>query len=552
MRKLHRFHGGVHPPDRKAESTRLPIARAPLPRRLVVPLHQHLGHGAKPLVQAGDRVLKGQMIGRAEGYVSAAIHAPTSGTVRALEMHPVPHPSGLSDLCVMLEPDGEERWVERGPLDYANLDPQALRLKLRDAGVVGLGGAAFPSYVKLSPGARQRLSTLVINGAECEPYITCDDMLMRERADEIVQGVRLIRLMLHAEEVLIGIEDNKPEAIAALRNAVKRGTLRMDVVPVPTVYPGGGERQLIKVLTGAEVPSGKRPVDIGMACFNVHTAYTVHRAVAFGEPVVSRVVTVAGNVLAPRNYEVPLGMRVADLAALASPLADTSGYLMGGPMMGFELPSADIPVVKASNCIIAKSQALFPAPPPAMPCIRCGRCAQACPAQLQPMDLFWFARARNFGKAQEYSLFDCIECGCCSFVCPSHIPLVQYYRFAKGEIWAKERERKAADLARSRHEFRQLRIERDKQERLEKLARKTAAARSHAAPAPAMQEAAANPADDPRKAAIEAAIERARTQKATITPRNVDNLTPEKQAEIARIEERRKKIREMARDRIEP
>jgi electron transport complex protein RnfC len=244
-----------------------------------------------------------------------------------------------------------------------------------------------------------------------------------------------------------------------------------EVVAVPTRYPAGGAKQLIRVLTGKEVPASKRSTELGVQCFNVATAYTAYRALAHGEPVISRIVTLTGNVLQPRNWEVRLGTPLSDLVALGQPKADTNKYLMGGPMMGFEIPDLAAPVVKATNCVIAGSPTLFPPSPPEMPCIRCGACAEVCPHELQPFELYWFARARNFGKTQEYHLFDCIECGCCSYVCPSHIPLVQYFRFAKSEIWSREREKQAAEAAKARFELRNARAEREQAEKAERLAR---------------------------------------------------------------------------------
>ncbi|MFZ5556563.1 MAG: electron transport complex subunit RsxC [Pseudomonadota bacterium] len=470
--RLHRFPGGLHLPEHKSASAARPVAAVPLPRELVVPLSQHIGIAARALVAAGERVLKGQPVGAPEGYVSVAVHAPTSGRVLAVEPRRVPHPSGLEGLCVVIEPDGDERWIERRPLDLEHLHLSEVRNRLRSAGLAGLGGAVFPTFIKLNPGTR-RVATLVVNGGECEPYISCDDALMRTRPDEIVAGAEIARRLLGAQRVLIGIEDNKPEAIAAMRAAVRDAGLAFAVVAVPALYPAGGEKQLIYTLTGREVPAGKRPQDVGLACFNVGTCRALFRAVHLGEPLVSRLATVTGNVAEPRNFEVLVGTPVSHLAAQAQPLADTDGYIMGGPMMGFRLPSADVPVVKSTNCIIARSRTLFPPPPPAMPCIRCGRCADVCPARLQPMELYAFAKSKNFGKAQEYALFDCIECGCCSYVCPSHIPLVDYYRYAKGEIWAREREKKAADLARTRHEFRLDRLQREKDERARRLAART-------------------------------------------------------------------------------
>ncbi|BCB26920.1 hypothetical protein SKTS_18060 [Sulfurimicrobium lacus] len=536
MRTLHPFHGGVHPPEHKIQSTQLPIAVAPLPSRLIVPLRQHNGNPAKPVVAAGDHALKGQMIGAPEGFISAAVHAPTSGRVVAIEMNPAPHPSGLPDLSVVMEADGEDRWIEHQPFDYRAIAPADLRNRLRDAGVVGLGGAVFPSHIKLDATS---LETLVINAAECEPYITCDDMLMRERAAEVVQGIAIMQHAMGAREVLIGIEDNKPQAIAAMQAACQGSGF--EVVVVPTLYPSGSAKQLIKLLTGKEVPSGALGPQVGVQCFNVATAYTIHRAVNHGEPVISRLVTLTGNMDEPRNYEVLIGTPIGELVKAARPRADTSGYLMGGPMMGLPLSDPGVPVVKATNCVIATSQTLFPPLPRAMPCIRCTRCAAACPADLQPQELFWFAKAKNFAKAQEYKLFDCIECGCCSYVCPSHIPLVQFYRFAKSEIQAQEREKKASERARERHEFRELRLEREKQEKAAKHAAK--AAQVAAKPD---EEGGDEAAAAAKKAAIQAAIERAKAKKAAVAPQNVEDLPPEAQARIDEIDERRAQARETA------
>ncbi len=475
MSTLHKFHGGVHPPSHKAESTQMGIVRLPLPSRLVIPFRQHAGDASKPQVRVGDRVLKGQLIGSPDGFISSAVHAPTSGTILAIDVQPVAHPSALPDLCATLIPDGKEEWVTREAVDFRTLTPEELRGKLRMAGVVGLGGAAFPSDIKLRTGGHQ-VRTLVLNGAECEPYITCDDMLLREHATEIVQGAEILRHILASDGVLIGIEDNKPEAIDAMRRAVAELGYGFDVVAIPTIYPGGGVKQLIRVLTGLEVPSGKLPGEIGVQCFNVATAHSVYRAIEHGEPLLSRTVTITGNVRHPGNYEALIGTPINELVAFAESLPDTNAYIMGGPMMGLRLPAVDVPLVKASNCIIAASDKLFPPAPPALPCIRCTRCVEVCPVELQPQDLYWFSKAREFGKAQTFSLFDCIECGACSYVCPSHIPLVQYYRFAKSEIRVRTQEKQNADKARERHEFREYRIEREKQEKAEKLAAKERAA----------------------------------------------------------------------------
>ena len=542
MRRTFNFHGGVHPPTHKTESTRTPIVQATLPRKLIVPLHQHVGTRAKATVQVGERVLKGQQIGRPEGRLSSAAHAPTSGTVTAIDMQLVAHHSGLPDLCVTLVPDGLEEWIPHRGVDYKQTSHTELRHLLRQAGVVGLGGAVFPSDLKAYSN-KHKIKTLVINGAECEPYITCDDMLMRERPADILHGAELLRELLYAEEVLIGIEDNKPEAIAAMRAAITAGAHQhIEVIAVPTIYPSGGAKQLIRILTGIEVAAGVRSTEKGLQCFNVATAYSAWRAIAFGEPLLSRIITVAGNVEQAQNFEVLLGTPVEDLMAQAGNRADTDNYIMGGPMMGVQLPSHTVSVTKATNCLIASSIAIFPPPKPVMPCIRCTRCADVCPAELQPQDLHWFAKANNFGKAQEFYLFDCIECGACAYVCPSNIPLVNFYRYAKSEIWARERESQAAEVARERHEFRQLRIEREKQEKADKLAQKERASMTAKVVAPIEPALIASPEldpDDTVQLRINAALARAKEQAATAQPKNTDALTPQQQAEIAEIEARR-------------
>ena len=546
LQQLFKFRGGVKPQTNKTPSVQAPIGHAPLPKRLVVPLHQSIGGRAVPLIAAGERVLKGQLIGAADKWVSAAVHAPSSGTVLAIEERVAPHPSGLPTLSVVIETDGADQWVARTPLDYASLEPERVREILRDSGVVGLGGAVFPSHAKLSAAKTVAMQELVINGAECEPFMTCDDMLMRERAVDIVKGIGIFRDLLQPKKVLIGIEDNKPEALAAMQAAVASVGESFSVIAVPTRYPAGGAKQLIRVLTGKEVAANKRSPEMGVQCFNVATAYSAWRAVAHGEPVISRIVTLTGNVEQPRNWEVLLGTPIEDLIALGQPKADTNSYLMGGPMMGFTLPDLAAPIVKASNCIIAGSAKLFPPPAPELPCIRCGACAEACPHELQPFELYWFSRARNFGKTQEYNIFDCIECGCCSYVCPSHIPLVQYFRFAKSEIWSREREKNMADAAKARFELRNDRDEREKAEKAARLAKAAAAKAAEKKPLPAPEEPGSSiVADAPvdaeatKKAAIAAAIERARVQREAVQPKNTDGLTIAQRKEIAGIEARR-------------
>jgi electron transport complex protein RnfC len=547
-RQLFKFKGGVHPPEHKAVSNTRPIHDAPLPKKLVIPLRQHIGQAAKPVVEVGDRVLKGQPIALADGYISAAVHASSSGIVTAIGPAVVPHASGLTDECITLSTDGLDEWIPHAPLDYRAMDPSDLRMRLRDMGLAGLGGAVFPSAVKLDPGATHPCPTLILNGGECEPWITCDDVLMRTRADEILQGAAVMKHLLGSTEILVGIEDNKPEAIAAMQAAAQKVDFAVEVVAMPTIYPGGGAKQMIQTLTGKEVPSGRLSTDIGIQVFNVGTAHALARAVHHGEPLISRLVTVTGHVLRPQNFKVLIGTPMQVLIDLAGDRDGTTRVVMGGPMMGVPMPNPEVPVVKATNCILVQSAELFPPLPRALPCIRCTRCAEACPAELQPQELFRFAKAGDFGRAQEYHLFDCIECGCCSYVCPSHIPLVDFYRYAKSEIWARERDKRAADLARERHEFRQFRLEREKKEKAEKLAAKAQAKRAELAAEPASSGAADA---DAKKALIAAALARAQAKKAEVAPKNIDHLPPDKQREIEEIEARRARIRELAHQPLE-
>ena len=543
------FHGGVHPPENKAQSTQLPIGQLPIPEKIVLPLRQHVGNIPKIKVQVGDYVLKGQLIAEAEGTVSAAIHASTSGTVSAIEDAIIPHPSGLPDRCITITPDGLDTWIEKTPQDWRNAERKSLVASLRLSGIVGLGGATFPTHIKLRADGKSGVHTLVINAAECEPYITCDDMLMRERADEIVKGIAIAQYLLGAEKVIIGVEDNKPEAAAGLKSAISKLNAQIQVKIVPTLYPSGDARRLVHLVLGTEIPHDKRSTEVGLQVFNVATVVALYRYFELGEPSISRIVSITGNVQKPQNFEVLFGTPLLHLVkAAGGEKANTTHFIMGGPMMGFDLPTAEVPITKAANCIIAASPNLFAPLPPAMPCIRCARCADACPVNLQPQELYWFAKSDNFEKANDYKLFDCIECGACSYVCPSDIPLVQYYRYAKSEIIAQDKAKEAADLARERNDFRLARIEREKQERAQKHAERAQAGKAEAAknahvasPAdekPNTNNGLSSGSDDAKKAAIAAAIERAKALKAaaksesTSEPITEQKVKPEQSASV--------------------
>ncbi|MEW8026508.1 MAG: electron transport complex subunit RsxC [Candidatus Thiodiazotropha sp.] len=547
-RKLWQFHGGLHLPEKKEISIHKPLQQATLPDRLVLPLQQHIGVQVQSLVAVGDKVLKGQLIADSKAPVSAPVHAPTSGMVVEIGEHVVPHPSGLTDECIIIEPDGDDKWTELPePItDYRSADNQILRQRIRESGIVGMGGATFPSAIKLNPG--KPITTLIINGAECEPYITCDDRLMRDFAARVMQGARILQHILQSDECLIAIEDNKPEAILAMFQEL-RDEENIEVVRIPTLYPSGGEKQLIRILTGREVPTSGLPAQVGVICHNVATTAAIADAVLEGRPLISRIVTVTGEgIREPGNFEAPLGMLAGDLIAQAGGYIEQQPQqlILGGPMMGFDLTTDQVPITKGANCLLCPTAEEAPPPQPARACIRCGRCADVCPANLLPQQMYWYSRAKDLEQAQDYNLFDCIECGCCSHVCPSHIPLVQYYRYAKAESWAQEQERRESEHAKQRHDFRVSRLERLEAERKARLRKKKQDLKGKP-PAKKKEEPIKETSDkDAKQAAIEAAMKRAAEKKARQqhTPKNTGNLTSVQQAQIEAADKRRRVARE--------
>ena len=466
--KIWDFNGGIHPPEMKTQSNGTPLRQVPLAQRFVIPLKQHIGAQGELCVTEGQHVLRGQALTRGWGRM-LPVHAPTSGTVVAIAPHSTAHPSALAELSVIIDADGEDRWIEReGWQDYRSRSREALIARIHQFGVAGLGGAGFPTGNKLQGGG-DKIETLIINAAECEPYITADDRLMQDCAAQVVEGIRILAHILQPREILIGIEDNKPQAISMLR-AVLADARDISLRVIPTKYPSGGAKQLTQILTGKQVPHGGRSSDIGVLMQNVGTAYAVKRAIVDGEPITERVVTLTGEAVSrPGNVWARLGTPVRHLLNDAGfcPSADQM-VIMGGPLMGFTLPWLDVPVVKITNCLLAPSATEMGEPQEEKGCIRCSACADACPADLLPQQLYWFSKGQQHDKATAHNITDCIECGACAWVCPSNIPLVQYFRQEKAELYAISQEEKRAAEAKARFEARQARLEREKAARLER------------------------------------------------------------------------------------
>jgi electron transport complex protein RnfC len=476
------FPGGVFPAERKTLSNQTPIEKLAIPARLYVTVKQHIGVEGQIIVDVGQKVLKGQALTKSMNPFAVPIHAPTSGEIAAIHKHVSAHPAGFPELTIEISTDQEEKWTKLYPLiDYQNQPKMQILTAICDAGISGMGGAGFPTHIKSSP--KKDIDFLIINGIECEPYITSDDRLMREHAWQIRQGIDILCHLLKPKHVLIGIENNKPEAIEALQVACRENT-NYRVCIIPTKYPAGGEKQLIQVLTNREVPAKGLPVDVGVIMHNVGTCFAIADAIFSGKPLIERVVTVTGEAIEnPGNIWALIGTPVSDLMAHCN--YEQKGQkrpniIMGGPMMGFSVTSDLVPVVKTTNCILAPTDNEI-AGNNEQPCIRCSACADVCPASLLPQQLFWHSKAKELDKAQDYNLFDCIECGACAYVCPSEIPLVHYYRIAKSEIRVEQEDKQKSDKARDRFEKREARLiaeqqARDEKHRLAAQARKQAMA----------------------------------------------------------------------------
>lgn len=542
--------GGIHPPEFKTLSSLSPIARLTLADRFIVPI-PHVGENCTLGVKLGDAVDKGQPLTLGDSFRHLPVHAPVSGTVVAIEEHPSNHASGLAVMCCVIENDHQQRLTSAvhsrlSRDDIQQMSPQEILTKVQNAGIAGLGGAAFPTHIKLKPASDIEL--LIINGVECEPYITSDDLLMQQYSDEIIAGIEIIHQLLSPKRIVIAIEDNKPQAIEQMQHALNRSALPNKcarVTAIPTLYPSGGEKQLIQILTGLEVPSGSIPAHLGILVQNVATAYSIEQAVYYNTPLIERVVTLTGNnITKPGNYWVPIGTPIEHILSCTQFKGDShSPIIIGGPMMGYMLPNRQAPLLKGSNCILAPNDKEIAPVSPEKPCIRCGECAIACPAQLLPQQLFWHAKAEEYDKAASYNLRDCIECGCCSYVCPSDIPLVEYYRIAKSALRVEAEEKKQAELAKQRFDSRTLRLEEEKRAREEKskqAAQKRKAAMSGndkdavaAAMARIKAKKAAESLDatsisEPQQDKVAAAIARAKAKKAAqqaATDDQLDNQT---------------------------
>ena len=509
------FPGGIHPPQQKSLSNSASIARLPLPEKLVVALKQHIGANGKLLVEKGQRVLKGQALTAPAANWSVPVHAPSSGIITDIAPMPSAHPSALPELSIVIETDGKDEWVALNP----NNNPKTLAHDelvniIHQAGISGMGGAGFPTYIKAD--TKQPIEFLIVNAVECEPYITADDTLMREHAAQVVQGLELMQQLLNPTLCIVGIEDNKPEAITAMSKAAEHNN-KIIVQTVPTIYPSGGEKQLIKLLTNREVPSTGIPADIGILVQNTGTLFAVQQAVYEGKPLIERVVTVTGNTIhKPGNVWALLGTEIKHLLDCQgfSPVPQQS-VIMGGPMMGFTLPTVRIGIVKTTNCILAPDHKELAEPGPEKACIRCSACADACPASLLPQQLQWFAKSKEYDKLQEHNLFDCIECGACAYVCPSEIPLVQYYRVAKVEIKEQQADKIKADRAKERFDARKERLDREQEERQNRHKRKPAAksADEKQKIADALARVKNKSDNGDEKSAVAAAIARAKAKK---------------------------------------
>jgi len=432
------FSGGVHPEGNKELTSHKPAVPAAIPKRVVIPLSQHIGAPTKPLVVLGQEVKKGEKIGEAAGFVSAPVHASISGKVTAIGNFP--HSLGMDVTSIVIEGDGKDDWISglKETPDYQVLNPAELKKMVQDAGIVGMGGATFPTFVKLSPPKEKPIDVVILNGAECEPYLTSDHRLMLDRPREIIEGLKILMRILGVKKGYVGIEANKPDAIEAMKKAAA-GSPDIQVWPIKVKYPQGAEKMLIKAIVNRTVPAGGLPMDIGVVVQNVGTADAIYTAVRYGKPLIERYVTVTGRgVKEPKNFVARIGTPFSQLIEEAGGLTESAAKVIsGGPMMGMSQFTLDVPVIKGTSGILVLPESEVSVKSYG-PCIRCGRCIDACPMMLQPSLIGLFIEKGHYQDAKDYNLMDCFECGSCTFVCPANRPMVQWVKKAKKELTKKK------------------------------------------------------------------------------------------------------------------
>jgi Na+-translocating ferredoxin:NAD+ oxidoreductase subunit C len=521
------FQGGIHPEPHKLISNQSAIRELPLFDEYIVPVSEKLDHEKSIQVEIGDHVYKGQLLAEAKTSFESNVHAPTSGKIKAIDKRLIPHPGSCKAMCITIETDYHDTAPESvDSQGYKQLSPDTLVTLIQEYGVNGLGGAGFPTATKFNPAAT--IDTLVVNGVECEPYITCDDRLMRENANEIIEGILLALHISSAEKAIIAIEDDKPQAIDAMKLAAQSHAL-IEVLVLPTKYPSGSEKQLFVIATGIEIPNGKRPHDVGLMMLNVGTCYALKQAVVNNLPLIERITTLTGKAMPlPGNYRIRIGTKLSDLIKHFN-IKNAAQILFGGPMMGFPVENQTMSLSKTVNCVIFAAKAELASERHEMPCIRCGDCQDVCPAGLLPQQLLFYSKNQQHEKALQHQIFDCIECGACSYVCPSDIPLVDYYRHEKSVLKQVAEDKRLADIAKQRFENRNLRLERIQKERADKRAQiqkqrelaqqnKTSEAKSNTSPNGSI--ALSETADDPKKAAIAAALARVQAKKSNKAQEN--------------------------------
>jgi electron transport complex protein RnfC len=428
------FKGGIHPPDKKELSKDKNISPTKPPKRVVIPLVQHIGAPCKLSVSVGQEVKKGEVIGTPEGFVSAPVHSSVSGKVIAIGDFPLA--TGRMVTSIVIDNDGKEEWAPlKDNPDYMKLSPDELKTKVKDAGIVGMGGAAFPAHVKLSPPKEKPVDVVILNGAECEPYLTADYRLMIERPQDVVEGLKILMKILGVNKGFIGIENNKPDAVEAMKKAAS-GEPNIQICALEVKYPQGAEKMLIKAIVGREVPPRGLPMDVGVVVQNIGTAVAVYEAARYGKPLIERVVTVTGEgIKEPKNLIVKIGTLVSDLIEECGGFkSETAKVISGGPMMGFAMYSLDVPVTKGTSGVLVLPEEEVVHAEGFGPCIRCGRCIDICPMGLMPSMLSVLSEKGFYEETKDYNLFDCFECGSCTYVCPSKRPIVQFIRLAKSLV----------------------------------------------------------------------------------------------------------------------